>query len=51
MVRSHYSCAECKGFGFIECNYGYDHTCMSCNGTGEAKVIDDREEPEYYVDR
>lgn len=28
-------CKECRGMGEVECNYGHDHECPDCDGTGE----------------
>jgi hypothetical protein len=28
------SCDECRGSGYVKCNYGHKHDCEDCEGTG-----------------
>lgn len=31
-------CDECNGLGDVTCNYGHEHDCPDCNGTGVSSV-------------
>lgn len=36
------SCNECSGDGIVECEYGHEHPCPDCDGTGESDEVDEK---------
>lgn len=47
-------CWKCGGDGYVTCEYGHEHVCPDCNGTGrmtaEEQAEEELKEQQFYVE-